>query len=435
MEFQQRREQFMAKLGKGVAVLRSAPTAVMHNDVEYLYRQDSDFYYLTGFNEPEAVAVFAPQQKKHRFVLFVQARNPDMETWTGYRAGVEGALADYAADQAYPIEDLDKELSKYVKNADALYYHFGRDQAFNLRMLQHWQQLLAQYPRQGKAPDALRDPGRILHDMRMRKSPAEIAQLRKAIEISAAAHQVALHITRPALYEYQVQAALEQVFRSQGGNGAAYPSIVASGENACILHYVENQRQMQDGDLLLIDAGCTYHYYNADITRTFPVNGRFTAEQKAIYALVLQAQLTAIEQVKPGNSVKQVHDAAVKVITEGLLELGLLKGKLDELLKKKSYRSFYMHGTSHWLGLDVHDVGTYKRSGKPQILRAGQVLTVEPGIYIGKLTKPAAGQPDIDPRWLNIGVRIEDDVLVTASGHEVLSAAVAKSVSAMERGN
>lgn len=433
MEFQKRREHFMAKLGKGVAVLRSAPTAVMHNDVEYVYRQDSDFYYLTGFNEAEAVAVFAPQQKKHRFVLFVQARDADKETWTGYRAGVEGALAQYGADKAYVIEDLDKELDKYLKNADALYYHFGRDEAFNWRMLKHWQTLVGQYARQGKAPEALRDPGRLLHDMRMRKSDAEIAQMRKAIAISAQAHQVALDMARPGLYEYQVQAAMEHVFRSQGGDGAAYPSIVAAGENACILHYIENQRQMQDGDLLLIDAGCACNYYNADITRTFPVNGRFSAEQKIIYELVLQAQLAAIEQVKPGHRFKQVHDAAAQVITEGLLDLGLLQGELDDLLKKKTYRSFYMHGTSHWLGLDVHDVGTYKRSGKSQVLRPGHVLTVEPGIYIGKLSKPAKGQPDIHPRWRNIGIRIEDDVLVTPDGHEVLSAAVPKSISAMER--
>ncbi len=432
-EYQQRREAFMAALGNGVAVLHSAPTAVMHNDVDYLYRQDSDFYYLTGFNEPGAVAVFAPQQKKNRFVLFVQPRDPSLEVWHGYRAGVEGAVTQYAADKAYDVASLDKRLDKYLQKAAVIYYHFGRDAAFNQRMMQHWQRLTQQYARQGQAPDSLRDPGRILHPMRLHKSPAELALMRQAIHTSAQAHAAALNMTQPGVYEYQVQAAMEQIFRDQGGDGAAYPSIVASGGNACILHYIENQRQMQAGDLLLIDAGAAYGYYNADITRTFPVSGRFSAEQKAIYEVVLAAQQAAIKQIKPGRRMTSVHDAAVKVITEGLLELGLLRGKRDALIKKKAYRPFYMHGTSHWLGLDVHDVGCYKPGGKSQILSPGQVLTVEPGLYIGALTQPLKGQPDIDPRWHNIGVRIEDDVLVTAKGHEVLTAVVPKTVAAMER--
>ncbi len=431
-EYQQRRERFMANLGNNVAIFRSAPTAVMHHDVEYPYRQDSDFYYLTGFNEAEAVAVFAPQQKKYRFLLFVQPRDPAKETWNGYRVGVEGAQSQYGADRAYAIKDLDKILEKYLKPAAALYYRFGRDAGFNQRIVQHWQQQLKGYAKNGSAPTSLCDPSPLLHEMRLHKSPAELALMRKAISISAQAHATARQVAQPGVYEYQVQAALEQVFREQGGDGAAYPSIVAAGEQACILHYIENNRKIQDGELLLIDAGCACGYYNADITRTFPVNGRFSAAQQALYRLVLSAQQAAIAQVKPGNRLQQVHDAAVRVLTEGLLELGLLSGEPDPLIRQKAYRPYYMHGTSHWLGLDVHDAGTYKQQGKSQVLRPGMVLTVEPGLYIGRLTKPAPGQPDIQPHWRNIGIRIEDDLLVTPDGHEVLSAAVPKSLAALE---
>ncbi|MFO7029070.1 Xaa-Pro aminopeptidase [Limnospira fusiformis CCALA 023] len=431
VEYQQRREQLMAKIGGGTAIFSSAPTAVMHNDVEYSYRQDSDFFYLTGFNEPNAVAVFAPHHQEHQFILFVQPKDPDKETWTGYRVGIDNAKTIYGADQAYPIHELDEKLPQYLQKADRIYYRLGRDQQFNQIILNHWQNLIRVYPKHGTGPIAIQDAGTILHPQRLIKSPKELELMRKAAEISVAAHQRAREFAQPGKYEYQVQAEIEYFF-NQHGSTPAYPSIVASGENACILHYIENNRQMQDQDLLLIDAGCAYQYYNADITRTFPVNGKFTPEQKIIYELVLRAQIAAIEQVKPGNPYNQLHDTAVRVLVEGLLDLGLLKGDIDEIIKEGKYKPFYMHRTGHWLGLDVHDVGVYQWGEEPQLLQPGQVLTVEPGIYIKRDIKPVEGQPEVDERWLGIGVRIEDDVLVTTDGYEVLTAGVPKSVSAME---
>lgn len=431
VEYKQRREQLMAKIGGGTAIFRSAPTAVMHNDVEYSFRQDSDFFYLTGFNEPNAVAVFAPHHQEHQFILFVQPKDPDKETWTGYRVGVDDAKTIYGADQAYSIDELDEKLPQYLQKADRIYYRLGRDQQFNQIILNHWQNLIRVYPKHGTGPIAIQDAGTILHPQRLIKSPNELELMRKAAEISVAAHQRAREFAQPGKYEYQVQAEIEYFFNQHGAT-PAYPSIVASGENACILHYIQNNRQMQDQDLLLIDAGCAYQYYNADITRTFPVNGKFTTEQKIIYELVLRAQIAAIEQVKPGNPYNQLHDTAVRVLVEGLLDLGLLKGDIDEIIKEGKYKHFYMHRTGHWLGLDVHDVGVYQWGEEPQLLQPGQVLTVEPGIYIKRDIKPVEGQPEVHERWLGIGVRIEDDVLVTTDGYEVLTAGVPKSVSAME---
>lgn len=429
-----RREQLMAKIGRGTAIFRSAPMAVMHNDVEYVFRQDSDFYYLTGFNEPEAVAVLAPHHDKHRFILFVQPNDPEKETWTGYRVGVEGVKERYGADEAYPINELDKNLPQYLEKADRIYYHLGRDRAFNDKILKQWQNLMAGYPKRGYGPIAIEDTNPILHAMRLVKSPAELELMRKAAEISVEAHNHVREFTKPGRYEYEIQAELEHIFRLRGGMGPAYPSIVASGANACVLHYIENNRQMLDNELLLIDAGCAYDYYNADITRTFPVGGKFTPEQKAIYELVLEAQLQAIAQVKPGNPYNLIHDTAVRVLVQGLLDLGLLAGNIDEIIKEEKYKPFYMHGTGHWLGLDVHDAGVYKHGEEVwQSLQPGQVLTVEPGIYIAPNIKPAEGQPEVDEKWRGIGIRIEDDVLVTAEGHEVLTDAVPKEVAAIER--
>lgn len=429
-----RREQLMAKIGRGTAIFRSAPMAVMHNDVEYVFRQDSDFYYLTGFNEPEAVAVLAPHHDKHRFILFVQPKDPVKETWTGYRVGVEGAKERYGADEAYPISELDKNLPLYLEKAERIYYHLGRDRPFNDKILKHWQNLMAGYPKRGYGPIAIEDTNPIVHAMRLVKSPAELELMRKAAEISVEAHNHVREFTQPGRYEYEIQAELEHIFRLRGGMGPAYPSIVASGANACVLHYIENNRQMLDNELLLIDAGCAYDYYNADITRTFPVGGKFTPEQKAIYELVLEAQLQAIAQVKPGNPYNLIHDTAVGVLVQGLLDLGLLAGNIDEIIKEEKYKPFYMHGTGHWLGLDVHDAGVYKHGEEVwQSLQPGQVLTVEPGIYIAPNIKPAEGQPEVDEKWRGIGIRIEDDVLVTAEGHEVLTDAVPKEVAAIER--
>ncbi|MEG4271433.1 MULTISPECIES: aminopeptidase P N-terminal domain-containing protein [unclassified Microcoleus] len=424
-EYQQRREQLMAKIGSGTAIFRSAPAAVMHNDVEYAYRQDSDFFYLTGFNEAAAVAVLAPHHEEHKFVLFVQPKDLEKETWHGYRAGVEGAKELYGADEAFPINELAEKLPKYLEKADRIYYHFGRDRTFDQTVLNHWQRLMATYPKRGTGPTAVEDSNIILHPMRLVKSETELALMRKAANISVAAHNRAREFAKPGRYEYEIQAEIEHTF---GLNGCtpAYPSIVASGYNSCVLHYIENNRKMQENDLLLIDAGCACGYYNADITRTFPVSGKFTTEQQIIYDLVLQAQLQAISQVYPGNPYSKIHETAVRVLVEGLMDLKLLVGDIEEIIKEEKYKPFYMHRTGHWLGLDVHDVGVYQYGENSQVLQPGQVLTVEPGIYISPYIKPVEGQPEVPEKWRGIGVRIEDDVLVTLEGHEVLTAGVPK---------
>ncbi|ACK72703.1 peptidase M24 [Gloeothece citriformis PCC 7424] len=389
---------------------------------------------MTGFNEPEAVAVFAPHHPEHRFILFVQPKDPEKETWTGYRYGVEGAKERFGADEAYPIQELDEKLPQYLEKADRIYYHLGRDQLFNSQILSHWQKLLSTYPKRGTGPIAIEDTNFILHPMRLIKSPSEIEIMRQATAISAMAHNRAREFAQVGQYEYEIQAEIEHTFRLKGGIGAAYPSIVASGSNACILHYVENDRQIQENDLLLIDAGCSYGYYNGDITRTFPVSGKFTPEQKTIYEIVLQAQLKAIEQVKPGQPYNQFHDAAVRVIVEGLKDLGLLTGDTEEIIKEEKYKPFYMHRTGHWLGLDVHDAGLYKCGEETwQTLQPGHIVTVEPGIYISPEIKPAEGQPEVPEKWRGIGVRIEDDVLVTVDGHEILTDAVPKHIEEIER--
>lgn len=432
-EYRQRREQVMAKIGAGTAVFRSAPMAVMHNDVEYNFRQDSDFFYLTGFNEPNAVAVLAPHHSEHHYVLFVQPKDLEKETWTGYRVGVEAAKEQFGADAVYPIAELEEKLPQYLEQADRIYYHLGRDRSFNEIILKHWQRYIALYAKRGLGPVALEDTRPMMHALRLIKSQAELEVMRRAAAISIEAHNRARSFTHPGCYEYQVQAEIEHSFRVQGAMGPAYPSIVASGANACVLHYTENTRQMQDGELLLIDAGCAYDYYNADITRTFPVGGKFTAEQKALYEIVLEAQLQAIAQVQPGYGWNQAHDTAVRVLVEGLIDLGLLQGDVETIIQEEQYKPFYMHRTGHWLGLDVHDAGIYQHGETWQQLQPGQVLTVEPGIYIAPTIKPAEGQPEVPERWHGIGIRIEDDVLVTETGHEVLTDAVPKAVAEVER--
>ncbi|WP_338429651.1 aminopeptidase P N-terminal domain-containing protein [Synechococcus elongatus] len=431
-EFVQRREQLLSKLGSGVAVFRSAPHAVMHNDVEYRYRQDSDFYYLTGLDEPESVAVLAPNHE-HKFVLFVRPRDPAQETWVGYRLGVEGAKEKLGADAVFSIADLDQELPKLLETGDRLYYHLGRDRAFDERMLQFYQQQLALYPRRGFGPIAIADPGPLLHSLRQVKSPAEIEQLRKAIAIAVEAHDRARAIAAPGVWEYEVEAAIEGCFRQRGAQGVAYPSIVAAGANACILHYIDNNQQLQDGDLLLIDAGCSTDYYNSDLTRTFPVNGRFSDEQRALYSIVLEAQKRAIAAVQAGAPYGNFHEAAVRTLIDGLLDLGLLQGDPAELYETGAYRPFYMHRTGHWLGMDVHDVGTYQYRDSWTTLAPGHVVTVEPGLYISPTITVAEGQPEVPERWRGIGIRIEDDVLVQADGPEVLSADLVKEIADLER--
>jgi Xaa-Pro aminopeptidase len=432
-EFRQRREQYLSKIGNGTAIFRSAPIAVMHNDVEYNFRQDSDFYYLTGFTEADAVAVFAPWHEQHKFILFVQPKDRDKETWTGYRVGVEAAKERYGADEAYPIHELEEKLAQYVEKADRLYYHMGRDRSFNDLIIRLWQRCMATYDKKAQGPTAIEDSGLLLHPLRQRKSASELELMRQAVAIAADAHNLALDRRKPGQYEYELQAEMEHLFRLRGGMGAAYPSIVASGANACILHYTENDRQMQDNELLLIDAGCCYQYYNSDITRTYPVGNKFTPEQRTLYELVLKAQLAAIEQVKPGNAWNLFHDTAVRTIVEGLMSLGLLQGDIEEIIKEEKYKAFFMHGTGHWLGLDVHDVGIRQIGETWQTFQPGQVVTVEPGIYIRSDFKPTEGQPEVPERWLGIGIRIEDDVLVTETSNEVLTAAVPKAIADLER--
>ena len=432
--YAQRRAQLMTAIGSGTAIFASAPMAVMHNDVEYPFRQDSNFYYLTGFNEPHAIAVLAPHHEEHHFILFVQPKDRERETWSGYRTGVEQAKQCYGADVVYPIQELDEQLPQYLEKADRLYYHFGLDQSLNDTVLRHWRLLLATYYKRGTGPVAIEDARLLLQTLRRVKTPDELELIRRAIDISAKAHDCARTMAEPGRYEYEIQAEMEHIFRMEGAMGPAYPSIVASGSNACILHYIENSRQLQPGDLLLIDAGCAYGYYNADITRTFPVDGRFTEEQRLLYELVLTAQQQAIEAVRPGVPFNQFHDTATRVITAGLVELGLLQGEVDALIEAKQHRAFFMHGTGHFLGLDVHDTGILRNPDKTwKPFEVGNVVTVEPGIYIAPDYEPAEGQPPVAERWRGIGIRIEDDLLVTASGNEVLTAAVPKALNELER--
>ncbi|MEM9805238.1 MAG: aminopeptidase P N-terminal domain-containing protein [Cyanobacteria bacterium P01_D01_bin.56] len=432
-EYQQRRQAVMNVIGQGAAIFGSAPTAVMHNDVEHPFRQNSDFFYLTGFNEPDAIAVLAPHHDEHQFILFVRPKDQAKETWSGYRTGVDLAKEKYGAQEAYPIEELAEKLPQYVENADRLYYRFGDDNRLDQHILALWRRILNKYPKRGRGPVAIEDGRLLMQQFRRVKSERELDQMRQAIAISAKAHNHAMAIAQPGRYEYEIQAEMEHIFRLEGALGPAYPSIVASGTNACILHYIENNRQMQPSDLLLIDAGCAYDYYNADITRTFPVGERFSPEQRILYELVLEAQLKAIEAVAPGRPFNDFHDAATRTITEGLVELGLLQGDIDTLIEEKKHKAFFMHGTGHFLGLDVHDSGTLRNPDKTwQPFAPGNVVTVEPGIYIAPNYEPVEGQPNVDERWRGIGIRIEDDVLVTSTGNEILTAAVPKSLTAME---
>ncbi|MEO0541795.1 MAG: aminopeptidase P N-terminal domain-containing protein [Cyanobacteria bacterium P01_A01_bin.105] len=434
-EYLVRRQALLNAIGQGTAIFTSAPMAVAHNDVEHPFRQYSDFYYLTGFDEPGAVAVLSPSHEEHRFVLFVRPKDLKAETWSGRRLGVDAAKERLGADEVYPINELGEKLQQYVEKADRLYYHLGVNRSFDQRILTLWQRLIATYSKRGTGPVAIEDSKLLMQNFRRIKQTCELDTLRRAIDITVKAHNHARDIARPGRYEYEIQAEMEHIFRLEGGMGPAYPSIVASGDNACILHYIENNRQMQAGDLLLIDAGCAYNYYNADITRTFPVGGQFTDEQRIIYELVLEAQQQALAQVQPGQPFNAFHDAATRVITAGLVDLKLLVGEVDQLIEEQKHKAFYMHGTGHFLGLDVHDSGILRnpdQTWKP--FQPGNVVTVEPGIYIAPEYKPAEGQPEVDDRWRGIGVRIEDDVLVTETGHEVLTAGVPKQLEAMEHG-
>lgn len=421
-----RRQAFVTQMGEGVALFPAAPLSIRSNDTEYRYRQDNDLYYLTGFPEPESLCLLSPQHDKERFVLFVRPRDKDKEVWTGKRFGVDGAKEIFGADAAYTIDKLDEVLPKHMAAAEKIYYALGRDERMNAKVLELMNRGRLQRPRSGRGPVSLIDPGEILHEMRLRKSAEELALMRRAVAASAAAHQAAVTLTRPGMYEYEIEALLEFHFRRLGAEGPAYPSIVASGANATILHYISNTRQMQQEDLLLIDAAAEYACYCTDVTRTFPVGARFSAPQRDLYQLVLTAQKETIALVRPGVRFDDLHQHATEILIDGLREFGLLSGQTPEIIEKGEHRRFYMHRTSHWLGMDVHDVGKYKLGEASRLLEPGMVLTVEPGLYI------AEDAEGVEDRYRGIGVRIEDDVLVTADGHEVLTAAIPKELDEIE---
>ncbi len=426
-EFVRRRKRLMDVVNEGgIAILSAAPVRMRNRDVEFPYRPDSDFYYLTGFPEPDAVAVLIPGRPQGEYVLFCRERDPQLEQWTGYRAGLEGACNIYGADDAFPIADLDDILPGLLENRERVYYTMGADPAFDQRVVK-WLNLVRDRARTGvTAPVEFVTLQHHVHEMRLYKSRAEIKLMRQAAAISTAAHERAMQSCQPGMTEYQLEAELMYEFMHRGARAPAYPSIVGSGPNGCILHYTDNSREMADGDLVLIDAGAEYDCYASDITRTFPVNGVFSKNQRAVYEIVLAAQTAAIKKVKPGNHWNDPHEAAIRELTRGLVDLGILKGRPGELVKKQTYSRYYMHRTGHWLGMDVHDVGDYKVEGEWRLLEPGMVMTVEPGLYL------SAGTKGLAKRWWNIGIRIEDDVLVTKDGYEVLTAAAPKAVRDIE---
>ena len=425
-EFSRRRKQLMRMMGSNsIAIIPTAPERTRNRDVEFPFRPDSDFYYLSGFPEPEAVAVLVPGRRHGEYLLFCRERDPQMETWTGRRAGTAGAVESWDADDAFPISDIDDILPGLLEQCERVFCTMGNDPAFDRRVMD-WVNRLRQGGRSGtRTPDEFVSLEHLLHDMRLYKSRSEVRVMRTAAKVACQAHRRAMQACRPGMYEYEIEAGLLHGFRS-AGMVPAYPSIVGGGENGCILHYTTNDAVLNDGDLLLIDAGAEYDCYASDVTRTFPVNGRFSKAQKALYEVVLAAQLAAIKKVAPGNHWNAPHAAAVRVLTRGLVKLGILKGKPAELVRQEAYRRFYMHRTGHWLGMDVHDVGDYKVGGAWRVLEPGMILTVEPGLYI------PAGSRGVSRKWWNTGIRIEDDVLVTRDGNEILSAAAPKTVAEIE---
>lgn len=426
-EFAERRERLAAQLPvNSVAVVPSAQQQHRNSDVESPFRQDSDFYYLSGFDEPDALVLIAKSKSVVTYTLFCQPRDPEMEIWNGYRAGPEGVLVDYLVDKSFSILEVDERLPELLDGIESVYLCMGTSYQTEVRV-ESWLKSMRKKRRQGlRVPSRLVELSPVLHEMRLFKSAQEINAMRAAGEISAQAHVRAMQVCRPGLMEYQLEAEIMYHFMQHGCRLPAYSSIVGGGKNACVLHYISNNAVLREGDLVLIDAGCEMEYYAGDITRTFPVNGRFSEAQRALYELVLKAQLACLAAIKPGILWEDTHDISVSVITEGLVELGILKGKPQELIDCGAYKSFYMHRLGHWLGLDVHDVGDYKVEGEWRPLEPGMVMTVEPGIYI------ASDNESVDARWRGIGIRIEDDVLITADGCEVLTASVPKTVEDIE---
>jgi Xaa-Pro aminopeptidase len=425
-EYAARRARLMQAIGAdAVAIVPAARERIRNRDVHYRFRQDSDFWYLTGFPEPEAIAVLAPERKEGAYLLFVRARDVAREIWDGRRAGPEGAVRDYGADQAFALEEFERRLPALLGGRARVHYTLGEHPHWDATITACVRELRELARRGPAAPEAFVDLDVSLHEQRLIKSAHELALIRHACEVSAAAHCRALACARPGVYEWQLAAEIHYEFE-RNGLEPGYGSIVGAGENACILHYVENSAQLKAGDLVLIDAGGEYRGYTADITRTSPVDGRYRGPQRAVYEVVLAAQKAAIAELRPGQSSARPHEVATRVLTEGLVALGLLDGDVDELIAQEKYKRFFMHGTGHWLGMDVHDVGRYKLAGQPRPFAPGMVMTVEPGLYI------APGAEGVDPRFHGIGVRIEDDVLVGADGPQVLTAGVPKEIAEVE---
>lgn len=411
--------------GDAIAIVPAAPETVRNRDVYNPYRQDSDFLYLTGFNEPDAVAVLIPGRAQGEFVLFCRERDKDKEIWDGWRAGQEGAIEQYGADDAFPIDDIDDILPGLLEHQQRVYYSMGRHQDFDAHLIDWINQLRKMIRTGSSAPHQFTDLEYLLHDMRLYKSPVELDLMRRAAAVTCVAHTRAMQSCRPGMHEYQVEAELLYEFR-MANMVPAYPSIVGGGINGCILHYTENSCELKDGDLLLIDAGAECNGYAADVTRTFPVGGRFSKAQRELYDIVLESQLAAIDACQPGNHWNDPHSAAVEILTKGLVSVGLLDGDVAKHIRDGGYRKYYMHRTGHWLGLDVHDVGDYKVADEWRVLEPGMVLTIEPGLYM-----PPHGN-EVAPVWQHIGIRIEDDVLITEDGHEVLTAGVIKDADEIE---
>ena len=417
-EFARRRKQLMRIVGSdGICIVPAAPERLRNNDSHYPYRQDSDFHYLTGFAEPEAVLALIPGREHGEAILFCRERDPEREAWDGARAGQEGAVADYGMDDAFPIADIDDILPGMLEGRSRVYYHFGRDADFDVQLIGWVNRVRARVKQGARAPHEFVALGHILHDLRLYKTRDELRVMRKAAQIASGAHLRAMRTARPGMNEHEIEAELLHEFRRRGAV-PSYEPIVGGGANGCVLHYRANNAPLRDGDLLLIDAGAEYECYASDITRTFPVNGKFSPEQRALYDVVLAAQRAAIAEVRPGKPFGAYHDAAVRVICAGLIKLGLLKGSIAKNVREQAYRKFYMHKTGHWLGLDVHDVGDYRVDGEFRELEPGMVVTVEPGLYIAPDAKGVAA------KWRGIGIRIEDDVVVTRGDPEVITTAV-----------
>jgi len=425
-EFKRRRRQLMRMLGKdAIAILPAAPVRHRNGDIEYSYRQDSNFHYVTGFPEPDAVAVLAPGRPQGEYILFVRDRDRTREAWDGPRSGPDGAVAGYGADDAFPIADIDEILPGLMEDRPRIFYSMGAHEDFDPRVVGWVNALRVQARQDSAAPQEIVALSHFADDLRLYKSRAEQAVLRKSAQVAIGAHRRAMRFVRPGAMEYEVMAEVVHEFRRHNADLAYHP-IVGGGANACVMHYRDNDKMLNDGDLLLLDAGCELDYYASDVTRTFPVGGRFLPAQRAVYEVVLDAQNAAIDKVRAGNDWNAPHEAAVRAVTQGLVKLGLLKGRPSRLIKDKAYLEFFNHRTGHWIGLDVHDVGDYRVDGQWRVLEPGMALTVEPGIYI----RPSSKVPK---EFWNIGVRIEDDVLVTGAAPDVMTADLERDPDAIER--